>query len=469
MKTKQIIINSLWFGVIPRLTTIINVILLPVITPFLTTADYGIIGITNSYSGIVSIIAVMGLNVHLTNSLYVYKTNFRKVWGRLLAIFLFSGLFFSVIYGIVMYFLFQEIEGFKKILTIILACVPILFIANITLAKHYYPQIQKPKELVLRNLIASLCGLLVTFLFIYYLRLGYLGWLAGAATSALVCFLLFIPPLWFKEQIAPIFTISKKRLLSWFKISLPIVPHTLGFILLSGSNRIIMDFLNVNINDIGLYTNGYMMGDYAVILSTSVISAIAPRIQELYRSHDFKNLKNLYLFCQLVSITVSFILSIWMPQIYQLLIHNETLQPAQEIAIYICFANVAFPFYTFISTAAFIEEQTKKVLWLVFVPASLNIILNLIFIPLYGYKAAIYTTLISYWSQMMIPYFVKYFRDMSKKIYGNIQFPLLLVCGLIVIVISANLISTLSIFVKILISLLLGMYFVFYILKHRSF
>lgn len=469
VKAKQIIINSIWFGVVPKLTTLINIFLLPIITPFLTPSDYGVIGIINSYSGIIAIIAVMGLNIHLTNSFFVYKERFRQIWGRVLGLLLISGLFFSICYAIFLYILFEDITGLKKILAVVSACIPILLIANLTLAQHYYPLVQKPKSLVLRNLIGSISGMLVTFCFIYYLKLGYLGWLAGAATSSLVCFVLFIHPLWVKEKIKPIFIASKKRVYSWLKISLPIVPHSLGFVLLASSNRIIMSLLNIDIDDIGIYTNGYIMGDYAIVLSSAMIVAVSPRVQELYRSQKFIDLKKLYIFCQLSAFLISFLFSIWMPEIYKLLIHNDALQPAHEIAIFICFANVVFPFYSFLATTAFIEERTGKVLWLVFIPASLNILLNLIFIPLYGYKAAIYTTLVAYWSQTLIPYTIKYFREKSRIIFSNIYLPLMLLSALVIIVICANIISELSVICKLLISVICGSSFIFYSIKNKKY
>lgn len=57
-----------------------------------------------------------------------------------------------------------------------------------------------------------------------------------------------------------------------------------------------------------------------------------------------------------------------------------------------------------------------QLLWLVFIPGLLNIILLLIFIPLFGYRVAVITTLISYWTQMFIPFSSGIIR--SKFRYG---------------------------------------------------
>lgn len=75
--------------------------------------------------------------------------------------------------------------------------------------------------------------------------------------------------------------------------------------------------------------------------------------------------------------------------------------------------HVPFIFYTVCS--GFCWKKTWQLLWLIFVPASLNIVLNFVFISIYGYRVAILTTIISYWSicfiALLVPYYRKHLRD----------------------------------------------------------
>lgn len=442
---------------------------MPLITPFLTPFDYGVIGIVNSYSGIFSLLAVMGLNLHLTNSFYTHKHKFREVWGRILAMLLISGLCFAITYGVIMYFALTQISDIIKLVTIIGTCIPIALVSNITFAQHYYPLVYRPKPLILRNLAASLVGLAVTFVAIYYLKLGFLGWIYGAAISAIVAFVLFANSLWGIEKIKPIWSVSRKRVTKWLKVSFPIIPHSLGFVLLSSSDRIIMGWLGVSIDDIGIYSNGHIMGDYTVIILSALIIAVAPRIQELYRTANFDKLKRLYIFCQVGAIVIAVLLAMWMPQIYHLLVRNEALSPAAWVAFFICFTNIVYPFYSFISTAAFIEERTKMVLWLVFIPATLNIILNFIFIPIYGYKAAVFTTMAAYWSQLFIPYFVGYFKTTTRRMFGNLKLPVILFIVILIITLLTSLAAELNLIYKSIISSVIILCSVIYIIRQKSF
>ena len=68
MRVKQLIVNTIWYGVVPKLVAILTILILPFITPYLTLEDYGIIGLINSYKGIAFGVATLGLHLHLTNS-----------------------------------------------------------------------------------------------------------------------------------------------------------------------------------------------------------------------------------------------------------------------------------------------------------------------------------------------------------------------------------------------------------------
>lgn len=469
MKIKQIFINSVWFGIIPKVSTLINVLILPLITPYLTPFDYGIMGVVTSYSGIIAAICSLGLHIHLTNSYYEYGARFRAVWGRILYLLLLLSSMFSVVLVIILIFVLKDISGWIKVFTISLATFSVLFSSNSLVASHYYPLKYQPKPLVFRNLIASFASVLVVFVSIYYFKLGFLGWLLGSATAAFIAFILFLDSLWKREKIIPISQVKIKKAKEWFSVSLPVVPHALGFMLLSSSDRIIMDIFGIPMSDIGLYSNGFQIGDYITLVTTAMATAIAPRIQELYRSCDYKKLRNLYYLCQAVALCSIMAFAVWLPELYKLLIRNEELQQACSIAIYASFANAVLPLYTFMSTITFIEKRTKLLLWLVFFPGILNVVLNFIFIPIYGYRGAIFTTLVAHWSLLLIPFIVPYYRERARKWFGNLN-KLLLLGGIIILVFYVSIsLAYINIGTKMIISLLALVLFFYIITKKVKF
>ena len=52
MSTRKIVTNTIYYGVVPKLTMLLSIIILPLTTPFLTTYDYGINGVMASYTSL---------------------------------------------------------------------------------------------------------------------------------------------------------------------------------------------------------------------------------------------------------------------------------------------------------------------------------------------------------------------------------------------------------------------------------
>ncbi len=418
MSTKKIVTSTFYYGVVPKLTMLISIIILPLTTPFLTTFDYGVYGVLTSYTSLFVSIAPLGLHVHLTNSFFEYPRSYHLVWGRVLQMILLSSFLFGMLnVGILLFTL--PVSGTEGLLLSVAGSVPIFLLANGLLAQHLFPLVERPKPLVFTNLMGALLGMLVSFVLIYFFRMGYWGLVSSGVVSGVFVFLVFLKFVWSDFHIRPIWDRNRKRVLKMLKIALPLVPHTLGFVLLTSSARIVMSQYHVSYDEIGLFSHGSTMGDYAVVITTALATALTPQIQRSFRNSDYRSYRKLYFLCQTVALVASFMICVWMPEIYGLLIRNAHLAQSRDIACLLCFANVVFSFYVFMSAPVFIEKNTMQLLWLVFVPGILNLLLCYILIPVFGYRAAIYSTIISYWSQLMIPFFVGYYRKSVRQWLGG--------------------------------------------------
>ena len=95
-------------------------------------------------------------------------------------------------------------------------------------------------------------------------------------------------------------------------------------------------------------------------------------------------------------------------------------------------------------------------LWLVFVPGLLNFALCYAFIPFYGYRVAIYSTIISYWSQMLIPFFVGYYKKNVKMWLGNLKWIIIILAVILVDLLLANACMYTALWLKVLLVFLTG-------------
>lgn len=415
---KRIFGNAFYYGVIPKIPQVINVLLMPFITPFLTLDDYGIWGIVSSYSAFFLAIAPLGLHVHLPN--YYFEVRKWKIyWNHIFYLFLVSGVIASALYICFMLAELSYVSVYKRLLIGVASCFPILLFGTSSISSQLYPLLEKPLPLVLRNVVASLSAIAVSSIVIIFLRLGYWGWILGSSTSAIVSFILFYHTLYKNEGIYPQQERNLSRIKRWLKISAPVIPHTVGFMLLNSSSRIIMTFYEIPLADIGIFSNGYFMGDYITVVSIALVTALSPQMQLSYREKRWEDMRHIYYLSQLVALICVFLVSMWMPEIYKIIMRNESLHSAAPVASMICYANVLMPFYQFLSLPVFINKNTVQLLWLVFLPGVLNVVLCLVFLPIYGYWAAVISTLISFWSLLLVPLISKYHKAQIKVWLGN--------------------------------------------------
>ena len=229
-----------------------------------------------------------------------------------------------------------------------------------------------------------------------------------------------------------------------------------------------MDVCEVNIHDVGIFTNGVTIGNYVVILTSAMASAFVPQIQEYYRCGHLRKFRYLFYLDVLISWCCIVLFSIWMKEIYTVLVRNEELYTAYSIAQLICFANLIYPFYHFTSSIISIQKKTQHILWLVFVPGVLCVVLNLIFIPIYGYKSAVVISIVAYWSQYLLPLVVPYLREVTKEWIGGIwKLPVMLAFFVLSILICQLLSNGTAIY-KILLSLALVGVSVYLLVKIKT-
>lgn len=421
MNLNKIIKDSIWYGIIPKLSSIVNLFVLPIVTPYLTPKDYGIYGIITAYLSLFNGISTLGLHMHLPNSFFVLEKNYKLLWRRIFGTILISTTFLSIILFILYLFILVEVPIKERWYVSILAIIPLILSSNGLMANNFYVLIGKPKSLVIRNLIGSLVSIIIFFVCARYLKLGYKSWIFASSLSSIIIFILFIRPLWINEHIFPQLEKSKRRQIKLFKKALPVIPHNLGHILLSSADRIIMTMLGISLIDIGMYSNGHQLGDYTSFAIIGIFTAISPAIQKAYRNKDNSSMIYFYLTTQTICSVMVFILAIWMKEIYQILIKNTELQQSYMVASIICFSLVMYSNYFFLSTAAFIKEKTEFLLYLVFVPGIINIILAFIFIPIWGYMGASYAMLIANWSTAIIPLFVDFYKKEATYMLGSVK------------------------------------------------
>lgn len=178
------------------------------------------------------------------------------------------------------------------------------------------------------------------------------------------------------------------------KISFPLMLHLLSMYLLGSFDKIMIVSI-CGEADNGLYSLGYSCGLMISFLWTAMNSAISPWIGECLAEKRYDEIRK---------ITLPYLLTFILPALFVMLVAPELVYfmggTKYSSAIYVIAPVMASSIMQFIYTLYVNVEQFEKKTWGVALgtasAAGINIALNAVFIPRYGFIAAAYTTLVSY-------------------------------------------------------------------------
>lgn len=433
MRNKDFFLNSIWFGIVPRLPSILNILLLPLITPYLSQSDYGFWGLITAFSSVFLSLGMLGLDIHLSNSFYEYPQKFYYVWGRIFFYITISSFLLAIVNSVVVFSLLEK-SNYRFAVSIV-SSFPILSNVFILFANQLYIFKAKPKVFVTRVLISNLIGIIILYITSVKFKLGYISFILSYGSIALFNSILLGYQLFSVEKLIIVPDFRIRPILLMLKQSIFVIIHGLGFILLTSLPRIIMDWREVNINNIGLVMSGFSIGEYVNVILLGFATAVVPKIQKYYREKNFIGLKNVFIFIQVSGVLVVALYATWLHDVFIFLVRNRDLYSAKYFAQFSLFNNTFLPFYVLLSSIVFIQKKTKKLLWLVFFPGLINAILAWFLIPLFSFKIISLTSFISGWTLLIIPLFVKYYNEMINEIFGSFIF--IIKMGIIVFAIFA--------------------------------
>lgn len=176
--------------------------------------------------------------------------------------------------------------------------------------------------------------------------------------------------------------------------NIPLIPHYLSMTILNQSDRLmIQEFCGKRY--VAIYSVAYSLSMLMTIVTSAINSSFIPFIYKKMKSEEMGRIR-----------TVSFLLTIIMagfsilpvflgPELIAILASSGYKEAVWIIPPVSC--SVFFIFlYNFFGTIEFYYEKNKFIMLASVIGAALNVLLNYIFIPKFGFVAAGYTTLFCY-------------------------------------------------------------------------
>ncbi|PWB24557.1 lipopolysaccharide biosynthesis protein [Flavobacterium sp. HTF] len=412
---KKLFSHTAIYGLAPQVSKIAGFLALPIITKELTSSDYGVYGLLTAYTSAISVLSILGLRLVLVNSFYHSPKQYKWSWRQIYGFLNLWNIIYAIILGILVLVIIPPEASANKWLILFLNIIPLVFFGQTSMVGLTYYQLnQKPMQIAMRSLFFGVLTVALNVILIAYYKMGYMGWFWANFIVGILNNLSYWYPLNVKYKITPIYNFKWKHIKKSLKVSLPIIPHHYSSYLLDSSDKVLMDFEKISTSDIGKYNVAYTVGNIFNALGVAGGYAVGPLMNEKYKKNDDKGARDLIFVMQIAFFFLTFTASLWMKEVFQLMIQNKSLNTLYPLAIIIVMSYNYRPMYLGSVNKLFYKEKTTFLWKLTLTAAIINVVLNLIFMPFYGYKAAAFTTFAAFLYMGYAGFYYKIFKEINN-------------------------------------------------------
>lgn len=386
--------NSVVYSLAGLITRGMSLVLLPLYAHVLTPADYGILGVTSTVSGLLSIVLSLAVQSSFTRAYFNSdsEAEHRSLVGTLLA-------FVVVVPGLMA--LSLQIAGsvgwlrpfrsipFSPFLSLTLWATYLSVVPN--LLQTVYITKQHALRVMVLNVGNSVLLVGLSAYYLLYLKQGVVGSLKANLVSAMVMWVVSIALL---VRLAS-WSFSFKLLGSALLYSAPLVPHLLSHWLLNMSDRIVLE-PRVSGGDLGLYSLGYQLGLVLTIFTMGISNSTTPVLFGLLKDPDRRE--------AVPRIGTQVVAAMWSLGLALALLGGHVIRMltpvgyhrAATIVPWIVLGFALHGSYLVVSTGTFYSMRTGWIPVVTAVAGLVNVGLNLVLVPRFGIMAAAVNTAVGY-------------------------------------------------------------------------
>lgn len=177
-------------------------------------------------------------------------------------------------------------------------------------------------------------------------------------------------------------------------LAIPLLPHYLSGMILNQGDRVMIDKM-VGKSEVAYYSVAYSIGLLVQIFTRAINNSFTPWMYQKIKKNDYTGIQKTINFLLVIIAVLGVGLMMCSPEV--VLIYGSKKYAQAVYVIPPVAASVYFIFlYNLLAIPQFYFERTRFLAASSFIAAALNIVLNYIFIKMYGFIAAGYTTLTCY-------------------------------------------------------------------------
>ena len=401
-------------------TKALGFISIPVYTRLLTTNDYGIFNVFLSYSTFFTVL--LSLNSYSAVGRFFYEDVDECEKAIFLGNSIIISYFFVFINSIIMLIFYRELSLISNLPPIVMLLVipQCIFAISNSVFIQVNQTLKKSKTIAYANLSRSYLQFILAVLLILLLRKNNIEPYYGSILAMII--LGFGYSFYYlynlKKRIQ--FRIDFQKIKYILKFSIPLIPYSLSGVLLSQFDKMMINGY-IGESDAGLYSFAFNIGMLLYVVIVALNNAWMPKYfeymnSERYFEHDSDVFKifNIIVICGIGLVLygehIGFLLA---PQSYY---------SALKLIPVIVTGYIFFAVFTLYGRNISFVRKTYFSSIVLIVASTVNIVLNWKLIPIFGYTASAYTTVVSYFVMSLLSILVS--SKISKHTF-NVKYLLL--------------------------------------------
>lgn len=395
-KTRVVIKAGIWYTLSSFLTKGVAFITTPIFTRLLSSNDYGEYNNFVAWAGIIAIVATMEMHATVNRARYDYD----NLDGYLSSVAITGTLVTTALWGIVQLFP----EFFCNFFSMEMPYINLLFITTMVSPALQLFQARnrinyKYKTYVALSFGSALLSTLVSLGLVILMQDKLAGRIIGHYGTVFIIDLLVYT-----------YIIYKGRQFKWSEckyallICIPMIPHLLSKYILNQSDRImIKQFCGAS--DTAFYSLAYNCAMIPIMLATATNIAWSPWSSEKIHEEKYGDVRKASYYYILLFYCVVLGIFVLGPEVILILGGKKYAEAVNVLPPVVMGAAFQFLYNLYVA----LEQFAKKTVGMAFgtmAAALINIGLNWLLIPRYGYIAAAYTTLFGYACLLVIHFFL---------------------------------------------------------------
>ncbi|WP_283597195.1 lipopolysaccharide biosynthesis protein [Photobacterium phosphoreum] len=389
------------------LNAVIPFLLLPILTRYLTPAEYGQIAMFQTL--LAGIGTFIGFNAVGAANRKFYDDDIdeivlRQFNGSCIQVLIVSSII--VFIGILLFK--NQLSEFLAIPTSwILAAVVISAFSFITSMRLGQWQIRSQAKLFgILQVSSSLMNMLLSLLFVIVLTKGGQGRIDAQIITAIVAAIFSF--IWlYKDKLLQIKIWKPQQIKEALSFGVPLIPHHVGFFLISAVDRFVIN-QKLGLSEAGIYMVAVQLSLVMVILFDAINKAYIPWLFERLKrdKHEEKKqiVKYTYLFF-IVALLIAGLAFVIGPFFINLIVGDKYIEAGKVIGL-LCLGQAFGGMYLMVTNYIFFEKKTEKLAFITMVTGANNIFLLYIMIDKFGLVGAALAFVISKFIQFILTWYL---------------------------------------------------------------